>query len=406
MPEPSSTQIFELAKRFLACPSLSTPEKFAQVRANLPSFITESDPDITLGTLRQKMPTLIKTCLSFPRGLYELYAAVEFYDNGSKPFVALENFIFEPYRKYVAEQLDIVGEPVVLPFVRGKLNAAKDGTKRPSAFGKMMLSLINISPVSDTDTKELHNYSPQMVEGEQPVKLEDYFAEHKKLVLAGLPGAGKTTALCRLGLTLLQDPAATDLPPELADRLPVYVPLNTWNDPDQPLAEYIASRLVEAQPGLWVFAALLDGLLSTDRLLLLLDGLNEIPQLNYNKEGFIDDPRFQAIAALSDPQYTELICVTTCRQGDFVVNHYRKKKIAGWSYLIMQPLGEPEVRIFAEWFVTNYSLKYPERPINADLITKLIAGIVVSINRSINRQFSEVRPPRLSRLLRLWLLLR
>ena len=90
------------------------------------------------------------------------------------------------------------------------------------------------------------------------------FDELQRAVLIGEPGAGKTTALYKLA-QLLSEQAENDSDAPV----PVLIPLREWLEPDQDLLTFMAGQMGElgAHP---------DELLQQNKLILLLDGLNEI----------------------------------------------------------------------------------------------------------------------------------
>ena len=97
--------------------------------------------------------------------------------------------------------------------------------------------------------------------------------DERALVLLGGPGSGKTTLLRRSQLEVAWDGLAGE-----AKQIPFFVPLNSYRaarlaDPPPDPAAWLAQQWQQQQPGLTDFAALL----RAGRLLLLLDGLNEIP---------------------------------------------------------------------------------------------------------------------------------
>jgi HEAT repeat protein len=368
MLEPSFAQKKELADLLLACSCLKTTPGYLSVRNELSARIQQTLSTEIGSTSSQLIINLITNCLKHPGGLYELYTIIEHFEGGSKQFTELENFIFGQYIAEFNKQFPGIVNYPLLPLVPGALTNSADSPPA-SDFGDDLLDLIYGSYELDVraNPKNPADFTPKLIEGEKRVELEQYLNEKKKLVLVGLPGAGKTTALRRLGLLLAKNwRTPENLPKELAGRIPIYVPLNLWSNPQQTLKDYIADRLTTGDSHFWAFAVLLDGLLESNRLLLLLDGLNEIPQLGRDeKSKFIKDERFDQIVQLATSHYTGLACLLSCRQDDFVVND---KEVKGWAYLNMQPLGETEIRDFANWFAAS-------RQLGSDFVEFLIADL-------------------------------
>src|SRR5581483_3243484 len=98
--------------------------------------------------------------------------------------------------------------------------------------------------------------------------LQELIAEHHRLVVIGEGGSGKTTALLeatrRAAQALAESPEA---------QIPVFVPLRAWR-PEQDLVDLVAESL--ALHGLRRSREAVLDLLNGGRLLLLLDGVNEI----------------------------------------------------------------------------------------------------------------------------------
>jgi NACHT domain len=100
----------------------------------------------------------------------------------------------------------------------------------------------------------------------------------RRLVVLGEAGSGKTVLLIRLVLDLLADRAP-------GDPVPVLVPLASWNPSTQPLRDWVISRLTLDYPdlkSLWKSTTSrpcsLAGALLGKHILLILDGLDEIPE--------------------------------------------------------------------------------------------------------------------------------
>jgi NACHT domain len=99
-----------------------------------------------------------------------------------------------------------------------------------------------------------------------------------RLIVLGEPGSGKTMLLVRLVLDMLADRAA-------GGRVPVLVPLASWNPAEQSLRTWLVGKLIVAYPALAEAAPSVTGTISRAQALLdghlllpILDGLDEIPE--------------------------------------------------------------------------------------------------------------------------------
>ncbi len=122
-------------------------------------------------------------------------------------------------------------------------------------------------------------------------------ARYKRLVLLGEPGSGKTTTLRRLAYEYAEAALGDARAP-----LPIYVPLGEYAGPEP--------ALTHVQTAFGALASDLPAYLGSGRVVLLLDGLNEMPQAGYAE-------RVGRIQKLLD-LYPDCSVVVTCRALDYV----------------------------------------------------------------------------------------
>ncbi len=113
----------------------------------------------------------------------------------------------------------------------------------------------------------------------EPMPVLDLLREHDGLIVLGDPGAGKTTFLKYLALRLAMGEGEAL---SLADRLPVLLPLSAYANAlaqrDVPLHHFIAEYYRDLGVDL-PLSPLLDQTLSAGKVVLLLDGLDEVRDL-------------------------------------------------------------------------------------------------------------------------------
>jgi formylglycine-generating enzyme required for sulfatase activity len=113
-----------------------------------------------------------------------------------------------------------------------------------------------------------------------PLPVMGILRENSGIVVLGDPGAGKTTFLKYLALRLAEGNGASL---GLGDRLPILMPLaayaNALQDDDIPLDDFIATYFQEIGSDLPI-GAMLSEALKTGRALILLDGLDEVKNVN------------------------------------------------------------------------------------------------------------------------------
>ena len=165
-----------------------------------------------------------------------------------------------------------------------------------------------------------HGYGERAEVRREPVDdLRAVVAEHRRILLLGDPGSGKTTTLWRLAYDYAQAALADGRAP-----LPLLAPLGAYTD-DGPFDAYLARHLGPLAPYLETYRA-------SGRLILLLDGLNEMSQTGYAERV----GRIQEVLS----RYSDDPTVVTCRALDYVV------RLEGLQKVEVLPLDETRMRTF------------------------------------------------------------
>ena len=147
------------------------------------------------------------------------------------------------------------------------------------------------------------------------------FGEHKRLVILGEPGAGKTFSLWRIAADYAQK--ALEQPGRI---LPVVIPLNRWDSPNLTLHDFVLEQL-------GALASDFAGLYQSKRLLPLFDALNEIP-FDQREE------KLPQVRAWLERYPTESVLLT-CRLRD-----YRGPLEQALDRLTIEPLDPPRIHDF------------------------------------------------------------
>jgi HEAT repeat protein len=191
-----------------------------------------------------------------------------------------------------------------------------------------------------TDLEALLGLPPAPSEGPNDADpdLATLLDQHRRLVLNGAPGSGKSTLLRGLMQRLVEQWQRRTMRGEAA-RLPIFVPLREWRDPALSLPALLQTTLAR-----WpALAAELPERLRTGQLVLILDGLNEIPALTRDEgSGVMVDQRVAAIAAIdADPQWRGVQCIVSCRCD-------AEAPGLAWPDLHVLPLDRAQVEAFAQ----------------------------------------------------------
>jgi formylglycine-generating enzyme required for sulfatase activity len=169
--------------------------------------------------------------------------------------------------------------------------------------------LFPLTPSTMSPLFELLEERSEQLGGAEPqrsYKVTDIISDiqnRKRVVLLGDPGAGKSTTLWNLVAELARDAQQNE-----RAVLPLLVPLGGYVD-DGPFIDYIQNQ---AETLLGELSPYLPHLLNEKRIAILLDGLNEMPRLDF--EG-----RIRRVKSFLD-SHLELLTVVTCRELDYTVD--------------------------------------------------------------------------------------
>jgi formylglycine-generating enzyme required for sulfatase activity len=154
---------------------------------------------------------------------------------------------------------------------------------------------------------------------EQFDDLREAIAKHRRIILLGDPGSGKTTTLWRLAYDYALEAKEDEKAP-----LPVFVPLGGYVGAG-PFDAYLARYLGALAPHLEAYRG-------SGRLVLLLDGLNEMPQADYER-------RVERVQEALDHHLHGMV-VVTCRAIDYGASQEGLQQV--WA----SPLDIDRIRCF------------------------------------------------------------
>ena len=196
-----------------------------------------------------------------------------------------------------------------------------------------------------------------------PVSGIDAVKTHSKLRLLGKPGCGKTTFLQHLAVECDRKNFAADL-------VPIFLSLRDFADDSQStgrfsLLDYIRSEL--SIDG--VEESVITNLLDQGRVLLLLDGLDEVSDEDSNAV-LKDIRRFSE-------KYSQNLFIVTCRIAA------KAFKLKGFTDVEIAPFTQPQIVAFAKkWFAEFTS---PNNPDEIDIAVQFIAKLDLPENLPFRR---------------------
>ena len=176
-------------------------------------------------------------------------------------------------------------------------------------------------------------------------QFEDAIYELKQIrraVLLGDPGAGKTTTLYKLASDLIDEALHDATAP-----IPMMIHFSRWTDANELFIDFFKRSLGELGDGLVER-------LEENKLVLLLDGINEIPAPQQTA-------KYQAVKKFL-VQHPDVMAIVTCREQD-----YPAERELGLDRVIVAPLDA--MRVFE--FVNNYLQAEEGANAGEDLFWKL-----------------------------------
>jgi transcriptional regulator with XRE-family HTH domain/energy-coupling factor transporter ATP-binding protein EcfA2 len=186
--------------------------------------------------------------------------------------------------------------------------------------------------------ERLEDWSAEGEEASRPSvvvkRAEHALAGCRRVLLRGLAGSGKTTLLQWLAVAAARD----ELPEELADwrgRIPFVLPLRTLvrRGPLPGPGDFLSSvgaPLAAAQPEGWV-----DALLARGEALVLVDGIDEVPQ---EHRGATRDWLERLLAAYGDAQFVVTTRPSAVPEGWLAPSHFTE--------LSVRPMSPGDIGVF------------------------------------------------------------
>ena len=239
--------------------------KIVDVSAELPSFSEQSIAEILRGQDR---------LLLIVQDILERTRHIENISQNNNPSDLKKRFE-QSYRETIKRKFD-----------RVELFGVDDDRNYPLSIAYVTLSAIQKSVISKTENQEDHDLdfaskSEHKISfsssNKATTSVETILATSQRLILCGSAGSGKTTLMQWIAVRS----AAQDMPVNLLgvwkDTIPFFIRLREWSDKELPrpeqFLESITPMLVGNLPDGWITIQL-----QTSRALILIDGVDELPQ--------------------------------------------------------------------------------------------------------------------------------
>jgi len=188
------------------------------------------------------------------------------------------------------------------------------GTTKPVPFDRIYIN-INIK------TNKSHQTRKNIKNG---TSVTD---DHKKLLIMGKPGSGKTTFLKHISLHAISK-----------NKFPIFVNLKMLADSNLSLMDFI---LMQFDDFLKSFSFVLE-ILQMEKTIILLDGLDEVNQANMKRSNIIDDI-ISFVGKYHNCQY-----IITCRSAstDYIFEKF--------TYVEITDFDDNQIQLFSkQWFIKN-----------------------------------------------------
>ena len=164
--------------------------------------------------------------------------------------------------------------------------------------------------------------------------------------MLGEPGTGKTTYLKHLTLTLVEAYRQRE-----NHLIPVFISAADWQEREMPAFDFVRDALSKLAGAQSYLVEAFEGLLLSGDLVILLDGLNEIPgrELTYRQKAagmYVKDPRERSLEELATRRAVRTRFVVSCRTHEF-------GGAPDWQSLRILPMDQETVTTFVNAYTPD-----------------------------------------------------